>query len=95
MAAAPQYNIWQYRRISRFVGRRVCEIARYRQHVRSADPRSTRPPAATDPDPYYRDILQQRFLGHPGLRVEPLTLRMGAWRRDSVSLGSTRSSPST
>ena len=28
----------------------------------------------TDTDPYYRDVLQQRFLGHPGLRVEALTL---------------------
>ena len=28
----------------------------------------------TDPDPYYRHLLEQRFLGHPGLRVEALTL---------------------
>ena len=75
MAAAPRYNIWQYRRIAKFVGRRVCEIGSGIGNM-SALLTHDRPDLLllTDTDPYYRDILQQRFLGHPGLRVEPLTL---------------------
>ena len=75
MAAAPRYNIWQYRRIARFVGRRVCEIGAGIGNM-SALLTHNRPELLllTDPDPYYRNVLQQRFLGHPGLRVEALTL---------------------
>jgi SAM-dependent methyltransferase len=75
MAAAPRYNIWQYRRIAKFVGRRVCEIGAGIGNM-SALLTHDRPEVLllTDPDPYYRNVLQQRFLGHPGLRVEALTL---------------------
>jgi SAM-dependent methyltransferase len=75
MAAAPQYNIWQYRRISKFVGRRICEIGAGIGNM-SALMTHDRPELLllTDPDPYYRNLLQQRFRGHPGLRVEALTL---------------------
>jgi SAM-dependent methyltransferase len=75
MSAAPRYNIWQYQRIAKFVGRRVCEIGSGIGNM-SALLTHDRPELLllTDPDPYYRNVLQQRFLGHPGLRVEALTL---------------------
>jgi SAM-dependent methyltransferase len=75
MAAAPRYNIWQYRRIARFLGRRVCEIGSGIGNM-SALLTHDRPELLllTDPDPYYRKLLEQKFLGHPGLRVEALTL---------------------
>lgn len=78
MSAAPRYNIWQYRRIKRFIGRRVCEIGAGIGNM-SALLTHDRPELLllTDTDPYYRTILQQRFLGHPGLRVEELTLPDG------------------
>jgi SAM-dependent methyltransferase len=92
MAAAPHYNIWQYCRIARFVGHRVCEVGSGNGNM-SALLTHNRPELLllTDPDPYYRNILQQRFLGHPGLRIEALTLpdagvsdRFGVLELDTV-----------
>jgi SAM-dependent methyltransferase len=75
MSAAPRYNIWQYRRIAQFVGRRVCEIGAGIGNM-SALLTHERPEllVLTDPDPHYCNVLRRRFLGHPGLRVEELTL---------------------
>jgi SAM-dependent methyltransferase len=75
MSDAPRYNIWQYTRIARFLGRRVCEIGAGIGNM-SALLTHDRPELLmlTDPDPYYGDVLRRRFLGHPGLRIEALAL---------------------
>jgi SAM-dependent methyltransferase len=92
MAAAPRYNIWQYSRIAPFLGRRVCEIGAGIGNM-SALLTHHRPELLllTDTDPYYRDLLHRKFLGHPGARVEALTLpdedaagRFGEFRLDTV-----------
>ena len=42
MALAPRYNAWQYERISRYMGRRICElgsgIGNMSAHMRAARP---------------------------------------------------------
>jgi SAM-dependent methyltransferase len=75
MAASPRYNIWQYRRIAQFVGRRVCEIGAGIGNM-SALLTHERPDllVLTDPNPHFCTLLRRRFLGHPGLRIEELTL---------------------
>ncbi len=97
MAAAPRYNIWQYRRIAPFLGRRVCEVGAGIGNM-SALLTHSRPEllVLTDTDPYYRNVLQQTVSRTPGLRVEDADAarcRRGGPVRCAAD--STRSSPST
>jgi SAM-dependent methyltransferase len=75
MSAAPRYNAWQYRRIAPFLGRRVCEIGSGIGNISAllAGGRLERL-VLTDTDPYYREILRDRFRARQEVVVEPLTL---------------------
>jgi SAM-dependent methyltransferase len=75
MSAAPRYNAWQYRRIAPFLGRRVCEIGSgigNMSALLAGQPLERL--VLTDTDPYYRDVLRDRFLDRPEVSVEALTL---------------------
>jgi SAM-dependent methyltransferase len=75
MSAAPRYNAWQYRRIAPFLGRRVCEVGSGIGNMSAL--LASRPLdrlVLTDTDPYYREILHDRFRGRAEVVIEPLTL---------------------
>ena len=75
MSAAPRYNAWQYRRIAPFLGRRICEIGSGIGNMSAL--LASRPVerlVLTDTDPYYRDILRDRFRARAEVTVEALTL---------------------
>ena len=75
MSAAPRFNRWQYERIAPYLGRRVCEIGAGIGNLSElvlADQRELA--VLTDIDPYYREILRERFSSRPEVRVEGLTL---------------------
>ena len=75
MSAAPRYNAWQYHRIAPFLGRRICEIGSGIGNMSAL--LASRPVerlVLTDTDPYYRDILRDRFRARAEVTVESLTL---------------------
>ena len=75
MSAAPRYNAWQYRRIAPFLGRRVCEIGSGIGNMSALlAARPLERLVLTDTDPYYRDVLRDRFRAHSEVTVEALTL---------------------
>ena len=75
MEAAPRYNYWQFERIAPFLGRRICEvgagIGNMSLHLLGSGLERL---VLTDTDPYYRDVLQQRFGHAPGVVVQELML---------------------
>jgi SAM-dependent methyltransferase len=75
MQAAPNYNRWQFSRIARYLGRRICEvgagIGNLSRHLLDSGPELL---VLTDTDPYYRETLQNRFAGSPEVVVDQLTL---------------------
>jgi len=75
MEGAPRYNQWQFQRIARFLGRRICEvgsgIGNMSQHLWEAGPELL---VLTDIDPYYRELLRRRFGHAPGVEIQELTL---------------------
>jgi len=75
MSAAPRYNAWQYRRIAPFLGRRICEVGSGIGNMSAL--LASRPVERlilTDTDPYYREVLRDRFRARPEVMVESLTL---------------------
>jgi SAM-dependent methyltransferase len=75
MSAAPRYNAWQYERIAPFLGKRICEIGSGIGNMSALlAARPLERLVLTDVDPWYRDILQDRFRSHLAVHVEPLTL---------------------
>jgi len=95
MKAAPRYNQWQFQRIARFLGRRICEvgsgIGNMSEHLMEAGPELL---VLTDTDPYYRDMLRQRFGHAAGVEVQELTLPAGPLRHSWRGTPSTPSSRS-
>ena len=97
MSAAPRYNAWQYRRIAPFLGRRVCEIGSGIGNMSALlAARPLERLVLTDTDPYYRDVLRDRFrdpLGGDGRGADAARSRGG--RALSPAMRWTPSSPST
>ncbi len=75
MEAAPKYNSWQFSRVAPYLGRRICEVGAGIGNM-SALIAGSRPEllVLTDTDPYYRGVLQDRFVGSPAVVVDQLTL---------------------
>ncbi len=75
MSAAPRYNAWQYRRIAPFLGRRICEVGAGIGNMSALlAGRPLERLVLTDTDPYYREIVRDRFRARAEVVVEPLTL---------------------
>jgi SAM-dependent methyltransferase len=92
LRAAPRYNAWQFRRISSYLGRRICEIGsgigNMSGLLRQRDPELL---LLTDTDPFYRGLLARKYQRDPAVAVEALTLpdaaaaaRLGHYRVDTV-----------
>lgn len=75
MSAAPRYNAWMYQVIAPFLGRRILEvgsgIGNMSEHLWSGRPEHL---VLTDTDPWYRHHVAARFISHPEIRVDALTL---------------------
>jgi SAM-dependent methyltransferase len=75
MAAAPRYNRWQFEHIAPFLGRRVLEIGAGIGNISAHIVEGGRDCVVlTDTDEYYRERLRRRFVEHPEVVVEDLTL---------------------
>jgi SAM-dependent methyltransferase len=75
MQAAPQYNRWQYSRIARYLGKRICEVGSGIGNISTLIlSRAPELLVLTDTDSYYRETLRQQFAGRPEVLVEELTL---------------------
>jgi len=75
MEAAPKYNSWQFSRVAPYLGRRICEVGAGIGNMSTLI--SGRRPellVLTDTDPYYRGVLQDRFVSSPEVVVNELTL---------------------
>jgi SAM-dependent methyltransferase len=92
LAAAPQYNRWQFDMVAPYLGRRILEVGAGIGNM-SALFLETHPEllVATDTDPYYRARLEERFAGRSDVAVEELHLpdpgapgRLGRFRLDTV-----------
>lgn len=75
MAAAPNYNRWQYDVIASWLGRRILEvgsgIGNMSEHIIAGGRDRV---VLTDIDEWYRQRLRDRFSGSPEVRVDSLTL---------------------
>jgi 2-polyprenyl-3-methyl-5-hydroxy-6-metoxy-1,4-benzoquinol methylase len=75
MQAAPKYHEWQFRRIAPYLGRRICEvgagIGNMSSLIAKGGPELL---VVTDTDPYYREVLRERFTSSPEVVVDELTL---------------------
>jgi SAM-dependent methyltransferase len=75
MSAAPQYNRWQYSRVARYLGRRICEVGAGIGNVSSlilgGSPELL---VLTDTDLYYQEALRRRFESATNVIVDELTL---------------------
>lgn len=75
MAAAPNYNAWQYEVIAPWIGKRVLEIGsgigNISAHILS-EPRELA--ILTDTDAWYRGELAKRMESRPEVRIDSLTL---------------------
>lgn len=75
MAAAPNYNRWQYDVIAPFIGKRVLEvgsgIGNMSDHIIDAGRERV---VLTDIDEFYRGRLRDRFASRPEVRVDALML---------------------
>ena len=88
MAAAPRFNRWMFKRLRRWIGRRVLEIGAGigNMSVFFADRERV---VLTDTEPYYLGRLRERFAGRPHvtvaeLRLPALSPGLAAERLDSV-----------
>src|SRR6266566_2193950 len=74
MQAAPRYNAWQFRRITPYLGRRICEVGAGIGNM-SALIHAGSPDLLVlgDTDTHYREVLRGRFASHPEVVVEELT----------------------
>jgi SAM-dependent methyltransferase len=75
MSAAPQYNRWQYSRVARYLGRRICEvgagIGNMSSLILGGSPELL---VLTDTDLYYQEALRRRFESATNVIVDELTL---------------------
>jgi 2-polyprenyl-3-methyl-5-hydroxy-6-metoxy-1,4-benzoquinol methylase len=79
MSAAPQYNRWQYSRVARYLGRRICEvgagIGNMSSLILGGSPELL---VLTDTDLYYQEALRRRFESATNVIVDELTLPDGS-----------------
>jgi SAM-dependent methyltransferase len=75
MSAAPQYNRWQYSRVARYLGRRICEvgagIGNMSSLILGGSPELL---VLTDTDLYNQEALRRRFESATNVIVDELTL---------------------
>jgi SAM-dependent methyltransferase len=75
ISAAPQYNRWQYSRVARYLGRRICEvgagIGNMSSLILGGSPELL---VLTDTDLYYQEALRRRFESATNVIVDELTL---------------------
>lgn len=75
MAAAPNYNAWQYDLIAPWIGKRVLEIGSGIGNISAHILREPRELVVlTDTDAWYRGELARRLGSRPEVRVDSLTL---------------------
>jgi SAM-dependent methyltransferase len=75
LQAASHYNVWQYDRIARYLGRRICEVGAGIGNISVLLRQSSAELLLlTDTDPYYRAALQAKLGASPGVVIDELTL---------------------
>jgi SAM-dependent methyltransferase len=75
MQAAPNYNWWQFSRITPYLGRRICEVGAGIGNMSSLMAgHGLDLLVLTDTGPYYRDTLKDTFASYPEVVVDQLTL---------------------
>ena len=75
MQAAPNYNWWQFSRITPYLGRRICEVGAGIGNMSSLMvDHGVDLLVLTDTDPHYRETLKDTFASYPEVVVDQLTL---------------------